>query len=108
MLVVRIGVNTKGRIKMIVIFKNEEGTYSVRSAFIGFIKNDFIRRTLGVLFYPFVLAATIVINIIQAVFACVIILIRAVWFPLVNIDSFRKSELWKRPRTKADKHSRMN
>ena len=51
---------------MLVIFKNEEGAYSVRPAFIGFIKNDIARRTLGVIFYPFVIIATILINIIQA------------------------------------------
>ena len=92
---------------MLVIFKNEEGTYSVRPAFIGFIKNDFTRRTLSVLFYPFVIVATIAINIIQAAFVSLILFVRAFWFPLVNIRSFRKSELWKRPRTKADKHSKM-
>jgi len=93
---------------MLVIFKNGEGTYSVRPAFIGFIKNDIVRRTLGIIFYPFVIVATILINIIQAVFVSVIILIRAIYYPLVNIRSYRKSELWKRPRTKADKNSKMD
>lgn len=93
---------------MIVIFKNEKGAYSVRPAFIGFIKNDIVRRTLGILFYPFVVVATIAINIIQALFVCLIILVRAIWYPLINYSSFRKSELWKRPRTKEDKNSRMD
>tara|TARA_R110002167_G_C12277411_1_gene614712 strand:+ start:160 stop:441 length:282 start_codon:yes stop_codon:yes gene_type:complete len=93
---------------MLVIFKNEEGAYSVRPAFIGFIKNDIVRRTLGVIFYPFVIIATILINIIQAAFFSVIMLIRAIYHPLVNIRSYRKSELWKRPRTKADKNSEMD
>lgn len=93
---------------MIVIFKNEEGTFSVRPAFIGFIKNDVVRRTLMVLFYPLVILATIVINVIQAAFVCVFILLRSVYFPLVNARSARNSELWKRPRTKADKNNRMN
>ena len=92
---------------MLVIFKNEKGTYSVRPAFIGFIKNDIIRRTLGLLFYPFVVLATIAINIAQALIVCVIVLLRAVWVPLAGITSFRKSELWKRPRTKDDKNNSM-
>ena len=92
---------------MLVIFKNEEGTYSVRPAFIGFIKNDIVRRTLGILFYPFVIIATIIINLIQALFVSTVMLVRAVWYPLVNISSYRKSESWKRPRTKQDKNSRM-
>lgn len=92
---------------MLVIFKNEKGTYSVRPAFIGFIKNDLVRRTLGILFYPFVIVATITINILQAVVVSLIVFVRAIWVPLAGITSYRKSELWKRPRTKADKNNSM-
>jgi len=93
---------------MIVIFKNEDGLYSVRPAFIGFIKNDVIRRALGILFYPLIIIVTIIINLIQALFVSLVVIVRAVYYPLVNITSYRNSEIWKRPRTKADNHNKMD
>ena len=38
---------------MFVIFKNNEGGYSVRPAWIGFIKNNYLRRSLCSLFLSF-------------------------------------------------------
>lgn len=93
---------------MVVIFKNEDGGYSVRPAFIGFIKNDIARRSLCVLFFPLVLLVTVAINIIQAIFVSLVILVRAVYYPLSNIRTFRESEIWRRPRTKKDSKSKMN
>lgn len=93
---------------MIVIFKNKEGKLTARPAFIGFIKNDIIRRTLCILFYPIIIVLTIDINLIQASVHSLIMFVNAIWHPLTNTTSFRKSELWKRPRTKADKNSGMD
>lgn len=93
---------------MIVIFKNEEGTLSVRPAFIGFIKNDIVRRTLCGLFYPFVLLCTIALNLLQAAFVSLVLFVRAVWHPLAKAKPLWKSEIWHRPRTKADSEKRLN
>lgn len=93
---------------MIVIFKNEEGTYSVRPVFIGFIKNDIARRVLCSLFYPIVLALTIVLNIIQAFVVCVFLLARSVIYPIIKAKPIWKTEIWKRPRTSLDKNNRMD
>ena len=85
---------------MIVIFKNEQGTYSARPAYIGFIKNNIARRTLCTLFFPLILLLTIVINIIQA-FACSLVLLcNAVIHPIRNITPIWKSDIWQKPRTK--------
>lgn len=93
---------------MIVIFKNEDGRYSVRPAFIGFIKNNIARRSLCALLFPLMLLVTIAINIIQALFVSLILLVRSVYYPLSNIRTFRESEIWRRPRTKKDSKSKMN
>jgi len=85
---------------MIVIFKNEEGTYSVRPAYIGFIKNDVARRALCSLFFPLIILLTVVINIIQAVFVSVVLFVRAVWYPLSKLKPIWKDAIWHKPRTK--------
>jgi hypothetical protein len=87
---------------MIVIFKNEEGTLSVRPAFIGFIKNDVVRRVLCGLFYPVVMLCTIALNLLQAAFVSLVLFVRAVWYPLRKAKPLWKTEIWHRPRTKAD------
>lgn len=87
---------------MIVIFKNEKGTYSVRPAFIGFIKNDFVRRILCTLFFPFILLLTILMNILQAAFVTVVLFVRSVWYPIYELKPIWKCEIWDRPRTKSD------
>lgn len=92
---------------MIVIFKNEEGTYSVRPAFIGFIRNHVIRRTLCTLFYPVVLLCTFAINLIQAAVVSLFLFVRAIWVPLSRMKPIWKSEIWARPRTKADAQKRL-
>jgi len=92
---------------MIIIFKNEKGTYSVRPAFIGFIKNNILRRSLCTLFYPLVVIVTIALNIVQVAFVCMVILVRAIYFPLKEFKPIWKTEIWNRPRTKGDANSRM-
>lgn len=86
-----------------MIFKNEEGTFSVRPAFIGFIRHDVTRRLLCGLFFPLVLALTIVLNLVQALIVCLFLLFRAVWFPIS-----RAKPIWTRPRTKADGNKRLD
>jgi hypothetical protein len=87
---------------MIVIFRNEHGTLSIRPALIGFIRNDYIRRTLSGLAFPLVLLITIGLNLLQVVFVTLILLYRAAWVPLSKCKPLWKTEIWKRPRTKAD------
>jgi hypothetical protein len=93
---------------MIVIFKNEEGTFSLRPAYIGFIKNDFIRRSLCILFYPIVILLTMSLNILQVAVIVPYMLLRSVYYPIIKCRRIDKTEIWKRPRTKADKNSRMD
>lgn len=92
---------------MIVIFRNEGGTLSVRPAWIGFIKNNIIRRTLCSLAYPFVLLCAIVLNLLQATLVSLALFFRAVWVPLREAKLIWKTETWRRPRTKADAHKTM-
>lgn len=93
---------------MIVIFKNEEGTLSVRPAFIGFIQNNMIRRVLCTLFYPLVLVCTIALNLIQAAVVSLVLFFRAVWYPIRKWKPIWKTEIWQRPRTKEDALKRMD
>ena len=93
---------------MIVIFRNEEGTFSVRPAFIGFIKNDVIRRILCELFFPLILVLTILINLIQATFVTIIIFVRAFWYPISRIKLPWKNDIWHKPRTKNDFNKTLN
>lgn len=94
---------------MFVILKNESGGFSVRPAYIGFIENNLLRRSLCCLFYPLTILVTLALNLIQATLVMTIILIKAIYYPFINLKTpIWKTEIWKRPRTKADKHSRMN
>lgn len=86
---------------MFVIFKNEQGTFSVRPAFIGFIKNNFMRRTLFTLYIPATLTVTIFINLLQALFVCFLVIIRAVFYPILKLKPIWKTEVWQRPRDKS-------
>ena len=90
---------------MIVIFKNEKGTYSIRPAFIGFIANNKVRRTLVILYYPFILTLTIGINILQAVFVSLFLVFRSIYYPIKEVKLITKTEIWRRPRTSSDSHS---
>lgn len=94
---------------MFVIFKNESGGFSVRPAFIGFIKNDYARRVLCSLFYPLTIIVTLAFNLLQATFVSVILFIKAVWFPLKGLKTpIWKTEIWRRPRTKQDAKKRLD
>lgn len=98
---------------MFVIFRTESGKLAVRPAYIGFIKNNFLRRTLCALFYPVTIMATILMNL-TAVFINLVVVIfstfiystaaavKAFWFPIKGIRPIWKSEIWERPRTKSD------
>ncbi|PCJ32166.1 MAG: hypothetical protein COA90_04120 [Gammaproteobacteria bacterium] len=87
---------------MIVIFKNEAGTYSVRPAFIGFIENNLTRRVLCTLAFPVTIILTITINLLQAVIVSFFILLRSFYYPIVRIKPIWKTKIWERPRTKSD------
>lgn len=93
---------------MLVIFKNEHGTFSVRPAFIGFIKNNIARRILCTLFYPLTLLCTIALNLLQAWVVSLYLFIRAVWYPISKTRPIWKSEIWHRPRTKEDAKRRLD
>ena len=92
---------------MIVIFKNENGTLTVRPAFIGFIKNDYVRRTLCTIAYPLVILFTLAFNLLQSLAVSVYVIIRGFYYPLVRLRPIWKAEIWHRPITKADKNNRM-
>ena len=92
---------------MIVIFKNENCTFSVRPAFIGFIKNDYVRRTLCTITYPLVILFTLAFYLLQSLAVSVYVIIRGFYYPLVRLRPIWKTEIWQRPRTKADKNNRM-
>lgn len=87
---------------MIVIFKDESGKARVRPAFIGFIKNNFLRRLLCGLSSPFVVALTIVINLLVVAIAFTGATFRAIYTPLTSWKPIWKTEIWNRPRTKAN------
>lgn len=94
---------------MFVIMKNESGGFTVRPAYIGFIKNDIIRRVLCSLFYPLTVIVTLAINLIQASIVSLILFIKAVWFPLKGLlIPIWKTEIWQRPRTEKDANKRLN
>ncbi|TMO43170.1 hypothetical protein CWC25_13270 [Pseudoalteromonas sp. S4389] len=86
---------------MFVIYKNEQGTYSVRPAFIGFIKNNFMRRTLSTLYFPATLILTIFLNLLQAMVVCFLVILRAVFYPILKLKPIWKTEIWQRPRDKS-------
>ncbi len=83
---------------MFVMFKNKEGGYSIRAAWIGYIKNNYLRRSLCSIFYPITLCLVIIMNVIAALFFSVHVLIRAIWIPIKNAKPIWKTEIWKRPR----------
>ena len=94
---------------MFVIVKSKEGKWALRPAFVGFIKNDYLRRTLCSIMVPVTTLVTIVFNLIVHTFVCalyvvmaVIGFLTAVLRPIVNLKPIWKSEIWERPRTKAD------
>ncbi|MBB1291007.1 MULTISPECIES: hypothetical protein [unclassified Pseudoalteromonas] len=92
---------------MIVIFKNKNGTFTVRPAFIGFIKNNYVRRTLCTIVYPLVILFTLALNFLQSLLVSAFVIIRGFYYPLVRLRPIWKTEIWQRPRTKADKNNRM-
>jgi hypothetical protein len=99
---------------MIVIYKNERGSYSVRPAFIGFIKNNIVRRVLMTIFYPFVITASIAINLFQSIYIFIFSLLhsvlmlishclKSIYYPLSLMTWFDKDPIWHKPRLKETK-----
>lgn len=93
---------------MIVIFKNKNGTFTVRPALIGFIKNNYVRRTLCTIVYPLVILFTLALNLLQSLLVSAFVIIRGFYYPLVRLRPIWKTEIWHRPRTKADKNDKMD
>jgi hypothetical protein len=94
---------------MFVLMKNESGGFSVRPAYIGFIKNTYLRRLLFSLFLPITILVTLVVNLLQATFTSFIMFIKAIWFAFMVLKNpIWKSEIWHRPRSEKDENKRMN
>lgn len=87
---------------MFVIFRTNTGQLALRPAYIGFIKNNALRRTLCTAFYPVSLLATILFNLAFASIYSAVAIFKAIWVPVKGIRPIWKSEIWDRPRTKND------
>jgi len=92
---------------MIVLYKEDgEEKYTIRPAYIGFIKNNYIRRTLMILFAPILISILIVANIIQLflyIVATAIFGTLKVFYNIFkNIKNIPKNmkKYWDEPRTK--------
>ena len=84
---------------MFVVFKDESG-FHVRPAFIGFIKNNLIRRTLCTLMYPFTFMFTIALNLLMAITVCLCVIFKAIYTPFKTFVPIWKTDIWKHPRVK--------
>ena len=86
---------------MFIIFKEGE-KICVRPAYIGFVKNDKVRKSLMVLFLIPVLLATITLNLLQAIVWSLIAIIRGVIHPIIGMVKVPlwKSPVWDKPRVK--------
>jgi hypothetical protein len=86
---------------MFVIDKDENGKRYVRPAFIGFIKANWLRRSLMILCWPLTLAFTFFMNY---VFIVMSFLFELVKYTVIHIRLLAKmpwnSEVWKKPRVK--------
>lgn len=90
---------------MFVLTTTSKGTRAWRPIYIGFIKNNIIRRTLCTLVSPLVLIWTISINLIVLTIWLIGSLIKGVWGSVVTptIGIFSPwGEIWNRPRHKND------
>ena len=61
---------------MFVPFKDENGTWGLRPALIGYIENDVVRRTLMVLLWPLTVAVTCAANYTLATLQYIVEVIR--------------------------------
>ena len=98
---------------MFVFVKSEDRKLSIRPAFVGSIKNDYLRRTLCSLMVPVTVLATIIFNLFAHSLVCVLYVVMvlfeivrggvaAMLVPILGLKPIWKSEIWERPRTKAD------
>lgn len=84
-----------------IVIERVDGELQTRAAFIGYIKNDRIRRILMAVTYPFVIVATIIINNVVAIFLIIAILIKATFVPLKGLfNPIWKDPVWKAARVK--------
>ncbi len=97
---------------MFVFVTDRKGKQSIRPMYIGFIKNNFIRRLLMCLIAPITLLLTLCVNLVIALAKTLLVFVVSLWTavysPVSKLKMPYNTELWKRPRTKADKYNRMN
>ena len=61
---------------MFIPFKDEDGSYGVRPMYIGFIKNNLVRRSLMILLWPLTLTVTFSLNYLMVLISYVVETIR--------------------------------
>lgn len=61
---------------MFIPFKDENGSYGVRPMYIGFIKNNLVRRALMILLWPLTLTVTFSLNYLMVLTSYVAEMIR--------------------------------
>lgn len=87
---------------MIRLATGSDGTKYWRPIYIGFIKNDYVRRTLCMFAAPFVFLMAACSNIVMLLIHIVISfctgLFRSIWHPLRSLKEHK--EIWKKPRHK--------
>lgn len=67
---------------------------TIRPAFIGYIKNNKVRRLLCCMLFPFTLIVAIVFNLIGAVIRFVFLIIIAFYVPLTSIRFIKNDPIW--------------
>ena len=82
-----------------IVIQKEEGKWIVRPAFIGFIKNNYIRRTLMILFCPIIIAVTTLLNAAIGLFLCMAFIAKGLLESIVAIKP-NMQKLWDKPREK--------
>ena len=88
---------------MIIPIKNKDGEFVAwRPPFIGFVKNNYLRRGLMILFLPYTVMMTIAVNLVVVAIASAQMLVKAVYKPIYSAF-FAPWALWDRPRVKGRK-----
>lgn len=78
-----------------IVIEKEDGKTIVRPAYIGFIKNNAIRRALMILLAPLIIALTLALNVLLALLKCLISFV-------LDIKNLKKGVMkyWDKPRRK--------
>lgn len=85
---------------MIIPIKNKEGKIvGWRPPLIGFVKNDYLRRSLMIAFLPYTMLMTIAVNLLVTFIQLLIMLFKSFYLPIKS-GLFSKWALWDKPRTK--------